>query len=154
VILNQAKEINSSIHGASASIIKQHKESIILQGEILESNEDIEKHTKDTAKRVRRGFGSLIAVIGVAVAGAIVSMSKGIINAIKSLIPYLAVKGGKPIPTPAGGTGGNNPSNKKGGRLGAIGGLLGKLLLKTANITTKTLAQPNKRPTFYFLLGK
>lgn len=129
VAVKQAKEINSSIHGASASIIKQHKESIILQGEILESNEDIEKHTKDTAKRVRRGFGSLIAVIGVAVAGAIVSMSKGIIGAIKSLIPYLAVRGGKAIPTPTGGTGGNDSSNKKGGRIGAIGGLLGKLLL-------------------------
>lgn len=76
VSVGQTDMITHSISTFSNNIAKQHKEQMEMRELLLDSSESVEKHTKDTAKRTRRGFGALMGIIGITLVGAIAKLGK------------------------------------------------------------------------------
>lgn len=69
ISINQSDVLTLSISNMQNNIIRQHREQMDIQEALLESNENVEEHTSDTARRTRRGFGALIVAFGAAIAG-------------------------------------------------------------------------------------
>lgn len=111
VTQQQTDSLTHVLQVSNNSFIKAHKEQMEMQEMLLDSSESVEKYTKDTAKRTRRGFSGLMALIGASLIGAIASLGGTLLGGLAKIFPWIG-KGG------SGGNKGGTTTGKKQSRLG------------------------------------